>query len=103
MEKITDAAFAAKLTGSKPVLVDVYADWCQPCKFLAPVLERVAKDFAGRAEVVKMDGETEVKTVTEYKVSALPTLLFFKGGVLAHKLTGLQTEKTIKDTLESLI
>lgn len=104
MNKIADADFAAQVLGSdKPVLVDIYADWCQPCKMLAPTLEKIARDYADKAIVVKMDGESEVKTVTEYKVGALPTLLFFKGGKLAKTLTGLQKESVIKETLDSLI
>lgn len=104
MNKLADADFSAQvLSSDKPVLVDIYADWCQPCKMLAPTLERLAKEYDGRAVVAKMDGETEVTTVTAYAVSALPTLLFFKGGKLAKKLTGLQSEKAIRETLDSLL
>lgn len=104
MEKIADLDFESRvLKSDKPVLVDIYADWCQPCKMLAPTLEKVSKAYEGRASVYKMDGETAVSTVTAYNIGALPTLLFFKGGELVKKLTGLQTEKVLCETLDTLI
>jgi thioredoxin 1 len=104
LEKIGDSDFNEKVIGSKkPVLVDVYADWCQPCKMLAPVLEKLATHYDGKVSIVKLDGESEAKTVTEYKVAALPTLMFFKNGQMVKRLTGLQQEKTIKETLDTLI
>lgn len=104
MRKIADLDLAAVLANPVPSVVDIYADWCQPCKMLAPTLDKLSKDYDGKVDFVKMDGETEVKTSATYKVSALPTLLFFdKGGKLAKQLIGLQTEKAIKTVIESLL
>lgn len=104
LENVGDATFNEKvLANTKPVLVDVYADWCQPCKMLTPVLERLSANYAESVSIVKLNGESESKIVTEYKVTALPTLLFFKDGQIFKRLTGLQQEKTIKETLDSML
>ncbi len=104
MDQITDAEFSAKvLSNDKPVLVDIFADWCQPCKMLAPTLNKISGAYADKAVVVKMDGETAVQTVTAYKVSSLPTLLFFKDGKHVKTLIGLQSDKTIREALDTLI
>lgn len=104
MKAITDTDFSAEVLKSvEPVLVDVWAEWCPPCKMLMPTVEKLANAYAGRVKIVKMDGEVAVGTVAEYKVGSLPTLLFFKGGKLVKTLTGLQKEAVIKETLDSLL
>jgi thioredoxin 1 len=104
MKKITDDEFAKEVLASDvPVLLDVYADWCAPCKALAPVLEKISLAYGSKAKVVKMDGETEVKTVTAYNVSALPTIMFFKEGQMVKKFHGFQSEKALKEAIDTLL
>ena len=104
MKEIAESDFVKEvLESSVPVLVDIFADWCGPCKMLAPTLDKVSKAYDGRATVVKLDSEKAGKVVGDYKVSSLPTLLYFKGGKLESRASGLQTEKAIKETLDSLL
>ena len=104
MQEINDSNFSKEVEGSnKPVVIDIYADWCQPCKLLSPIMEKIAKTYANKVVVLKANGETCVKIVTDHQVSALPTLLFFKDGKLAKRLVGLQSEKVIQNTLDLLL
>ena len=77
----TDADFdAAVLQSSEPVLVDFWAPWCGPCKMIAPALDEIAENYAGRAKVVKVDIDQNRATAMKYHVRSIPMLLLFKGG-----------------------
>jgi len=89
---VSDADFASRvLTASRPVLVDVWAAWCAPCTALEPIVARLAEGYAGRVEVLALDADANVETVTAYNVRALPTLLLFDRGVLVERLSGAQS------------
>jgi thioredoxin 1 len=89
---VSDADFATRvLSADHPVLVDVWAAWCAPCKALEPVVARLAESYAGRAEVLALDADANVETVTRYDVRALPSLLLFDRGVIVERLTGAQS------------
>ena len=68
------------LKSSEPVLVDFFAEWCGPCKAMAPALEEVAKDMAGKVKVTKIDVDANPEVTTKYQIQAMPTLLLFKDG-----------------------
>lgn len=72
----------------KPVLVDFWADWCAPCKMMAPVLAEVAREWKGRVTVVKVDTDAKPELGTRHAITALPTLVLFKGGKEVHRLQG---------------
>ena len=102
--QLTDATFKKEvLESSKPVLVDLWAPWCGPCRMLGPVVEELAAEYAGKAVVGKLNTDENSDTMTAYRVSAIPTLLFFKGGKLVEQMVGVQPKSVIKAKLDALI
>jgi putative thioredoxin len=83
-----------------PVLVDFWADWCGPCKMLAPVLERVAEAFAGRARVVKVNTDAEQRLAAEHGIRSLPTVRVFRHGKAVDEIIGVQPESAIRAMVE---
>jgi putative thioredoxin len=83
-----------------PVLVDFWADWCGPCKMLAPVLERIAADYAGRARVVKVDTEAERDLAGKYGIRSLPTVRVFRHGQPVDEIIGVQPDSALRAMLE---
>ena len=78
---VNDANFAAEVLESKqPVLLDFWAEWCGPCKMLSPILDDIAKDYAGRLKVAKMNIDENQATPNKYAVRGIPTLMIFKNG-----------------------
>ena len=85
----TDASFEADvLKSDKPVLVDYWAEWCGPCKMIAPILDEVSKDYDGRLRVVKMNVDENTDTPAKYGIRGIPTLMLFKDGQLAATKVG---------------
>lgn len=76
------------LNVTRPVIVDFWAGWCQPCKMMKPILEMFSDEFYGKVDVVKVDADAEGDLVAEYGVSSLPTLLLFQDGKVVHKIVG---------------
>jgi len=100
---VSGASFATEVlerSGTRPVVVDFWAAWCGPCRMVAPVLERLAAEYAGRAEVVKLDTDAEPEVAARYGVRSLPTLALFTGGALADALVGAQPEAVIRVLIE---
>lgn len=86
---VTDQTFDAEvLSAKKPVLVDLWAEWCAPCKMLAPVLEDMAKELDDQLTVVKLDVDANPATAMRYGVQSIPTLLLFKNGQEVERLVG---------------
>ncbi|MEZ4988484.1 MAG: thioredoxin [Saprospiraceae bacterium] len=86
LHKITNQNFQALvLNHDQPVVVDVWADWCGPCKMLAPQFQQAATELQGKARFVKLDADKNPKLVKKYQVMNLPTLLFFKDGKLVNQ------------------
>jgi thioredoxin 1 len=102
--KFTDQNFKNEvLDATVPVLVDFSAVWCGPCKSLAPIVEELAKEYAGRVKVGKLDIDEDRETPTKFDVMAVPTLIFFKGGREQAKITGLRPKNVIKEQLDQLL
>lgn len=78
-------------------LVDFYADWCGPCRMLTPVLEELAADIAGTAEIAKIDIDRAQRVASTFQVTSIPTLILFKDGKEIGRLVGLRDKDTIKD------
>lgn len=94
--QITSSDFQSKvLEADKPVLVDFFATWCGPCKRLAPTLDEVANDVAGKADVYKLDIDQSQDIAAKYRVSSVPTLILFKDGQPAKKIVGAQPKAAI--------
>ncbi|MDZ4843817.1 MAG: thioredoxin [Hyphomicrobium aestuarii] len=91
---VSDATFDAEvLKSAEPVLVDFFAEWCGPCKAMAPALDIVATEMAGKVKVVKLDVDQNPGTTAKYRIMAMPTLLLFKGGEVAAQHTGAMVQK----------
>jgi thioredoxin 1 len=102
--QFTDAAFEKEvLKSAQPVLVDFWAPWCGPCRMLGPIVEEVAGEYAGRALVGKVNTDENPEVASQYNISSIPTLLFFKGGQVIDQMVGVQSKGTIKAKLDSLL
>jgi len=91
------------LESSAPVLVDFGAEWCGPCQRLAPFIDELARDFAGRAKVVRVDVDTNQDLATRYGVMSVPTLIIFKGGEEFRKWIGFTPKETLARGLEEAL
>lgn len=100
VENVSNNKFKAEVLDSKvPVLVDFYADWCGPCRALAPTLKEMEAEANGTFKVLKVNSDQENDLCTEYGICSLPTVLVFKGGELKAKLVGLQNKERLVEAL----
>ncbi len=100
----TDANFDTEVLESKvPVLVDFWAEWCQPCKALTPTIDELANEYAGKAKVGKVDTDSNREVSAKYQVSAIPTVLLFADGQIKEKFVGLRSKRDFKVALNGLI
>ena len=102
--QLTDETFDKEVVdSSQPVLVDFWAPWCGPCRMLAPVIEEISKEYTGKIRVAKIYTDEHPNSASRYKISAIPTMLFFKGGKVVEQLVGVHSKAEIKKTLDSLV
>jgi thioredoxin 1 len=98
---VTDGTFQAEvLEAETPVLVDFWAEWCQPCKMVAPVLEKIANDQEGRLKIAKVDIEANPALTNQFRIRNIPTMLLFKDGQPVEMLLGFMPERKILEKLE---
>ncbi|MDR4508065.1 MAG: thioredoxin [Candidatus Brocadiaceae bacterium] len=99
---ITDANFEEEVTKANiPVLVDFWATWCGPCKQLAPVIQELAKEYAGKAKIGKLDTEENSSIPTKFGITAIPTVIIFKNGKEVSKMVGVKSKKDLKAALDA--
>lgn len=99
-----DSNFEAEVLNSPvPVLVDFWAEWCNPCLALAPTIDEIAAEFAGRAKVGKLNVDQAVKTAAKYNVQSIPTVVLFEGGQPGKRIVGLQRKAEYQKLLESRV
>ena len=91
------------LKSKQPVMVDLWAVWCAPCRAIAPYVEQIATEYEGRALVGKVDIEQSPDVANRYGIRNIPTLLFFKGGELVNKHVGLANKATLANLLNALL
>jgi len=89
------------LESSQPVLVDFWAPWCGPCKMLAPTIDEVANEFEGKVRVGKMNTDENPQTATQHNVSAIPTVMLFKGGQVVEKFVGVTPKEQFADKINA--
>lgn len=104
MQPLTEDAFANKVEqASRPVLVDFSAEWCPPCKMLAPVVERLSMEFQDQLDVFSVDTDQQPGLSQRFMISGVPTLIFFKGGAEIKKLVGFRDYDTLKKEVQSVL
>jgi thioredoxin 1 len=96
VKNVSSADFDAEVLKSNvPVVVDFWAEWCGPCKRLAPLMEEIAQEHTGKLKVVKVDVDHESALASKYGIQSIPTLIFFKGGAEVGKHIGLSSKKDL--------
>ncbi len=91
-----DQAIATGIT-----LVDFYADWCGPCRMITPIMEELAKDYVGRAAIVKVDVDNAQNTALKYNVTSIPTIIMFVNGEEVKRVVGVRDKKTFQTILDA--
>ena len=98
--KVTDESFQADVLASEtPVLVDFWAEWCGPCKQIAPALEQLSEELAGKVTIAKLDIEQSPTTPSRYGVRGIPTMMLFRGGQMASMKVGAMPKQKIAEWL----
>jgi thioredoxin 1 len=98
---LTQESFANEVLQSpQPVLVDFWAEWCGPCKMIAPVLDELAEEYAGKVKIAKVNVDEHQGLAAEYGVRAIPTLLVFNKGQVAEQLVGARSKRDLKASLD---
>lgn len=99
VEEVTDMNFADIVRTNRYLVVDCWAEWCGPCMTIGPVIEELATEFAGSVTFGKCDADMNAGVMQNFRITAIPTLLFFSGGALAGRLTGAYPKESIHATL----
>jgi thioredoxin 1 len=101
--KLDEANFDRELTqDDKPVIVDFWAEWCGPCKMIAPLLDEIAREKAGSVKVAKVNVDENQSLSIKYNIRAIPALLFFKNGQLRDQVTGVASKKDLLNRVDAL-
>jgi len=103
--KLNDENFKKEVLDEKSmsVMVDFWAEWCMPCKMLGPVVEEIAKDYAGKLKVCKLNIDENQKSAIDYGVISIPTLIFFKNGQVVDQEVGFVPKEAIAEKIDKLI
>jgi thioredoxin 1 len=102
VKEFSDQNFEQEVLKSDvPVLVDFWAEWCMPCKMLAPTIDKIANDYAGKVKVGKVDTDSNRDVSIKYGISAIPTVILFKNGQVAQKFVGVRQERDFKEAIDA--
>ena len=101
---LTDDNFESEILQSDmPALVDFWAQWCMPCKMIAPTIDKLADEFAGRVKIGKVDTDSNREISLKFGISAIPTIILFKDGQMVKKFMGAQEKSVLKQALDELL
>jgi thioredoxin 1 len=101
--KLTSSSFDDFLKSDMPVLVDFWADWCMPCRMMAPVMEQLAEEFAGKAMIGKLNVDENPNVASRYGIMSIPHFLIFKNGTLAEKVVGAVGHDPLANALKKYL
>jgi thioredoxin 1 len=101
---VTDSTFQTEVLGADgPVLVDYWAEWCTPCKMIAPIVDEIAEEYGDRLKVTKMDIDSNMATPQQYSIRGIPTLMIFKDGKVQGTKVGALTKSQLKAFVEEAV
>ncbi len=104
LAEVTDQNFEAEILNSdKPVLIDFWAEWCAPCRQIAPIIKDLAEEYGDRVKVVKMDIDANPNTPGQYGIRAIPTILSFKNGEVVEQLQGARPKADFEAAIKNLL
>jgi len=104
VKEITDANFEDEVINSpQPVVIDLWAEWCMPCRMIAPIIEELAQEYDGKVKFGKLNVDENRNIAIRYSIQAIPTLLIFKDGQLVQKFVGLRSKADLQREIVSLL
>ncbi len=102
--EITDANYDSEVANSDiPVLLDFWAEWCGPCRMLAPTVDELAEEYKGKVKVGKLNTDDNRDTAVKFNISAIPTMIIFKGGEVVDTKVGMVSKKDLKAALDAVL
>jgi thioredoxin 1 len=101
--EVTDSNFEELRSSGKPLVLDFWAEWCGPCRMVGPIIDGLAKEYAGRVTIGKIDVDANNDVVTQFGVRSVPTILFFKDGEVVDKVVGAAQRSTFIEKINTLL
>ena len=104
LAEVTDQNFEAEILDSdKPAIIDFWAEWCAPCRAIAPIIQELAAEYGDQVKIVKMDVDANPNTAGQYGIRAIPSVLAFRGGQVVEQLQGARPKADFEDMVKKLI